>query len=148
VDSAPQPNPRSEFSSLALGPRLRIRLHEWKAEGRISWADFSDVMADAISDMAAAVDQALEDQAEFSVDAAQARHVEIAYQLLQSAPYSRSTYYEPRNFATFERTPAPDVRRPGDVVDVDPADVPDLPALADVTLAPQISSTWSRPSAA
>jgi hypothetical protein len=137
--------PKEKFNPLALGPRLRIRLHEWQAEGRISWADFADGMADAISDMAAAVDQALEDQARFSVDAAQARRAELILQLLVSAPYRRGGYYEPRGFATFERKPAPDFCGPDDVVDVDPSDVPDLPGLADVTL---VGAPRSRPVAA
>lgn len=135
----------SESNSLTLGTRLRIRLNEWRAEGRISWADFADVMADAISDMAAAVDLALEDRARYGVDAAQARHVEIVYQLLKTAPYSRSGYYAPRDFATFEsKPPAPDFYSLTDVVDdVNPANVPDLPGLADVAPEPELAARRS-----
>jgi hypothetical protein len=107
-------------------------------------------MADAISDTTAAVDQALDDQARFSVDAAQARHVEIVYQLLKTVPYHTGRYESRAPYPTFEDKPdAADFHCPGDAVDVDPADVPDLPGLAAV--APESGariSTWPRMSAA
>ncbi len=54
-------SPTASHGSIALGPRLRIRLHEWQVEGRLTWRDFADVMADAVGDMDEAIAQAVED---------------------------------------------------------------------------------------
>jgi hypothetical protein len=95
---------------------------------RLAWWEVRRILDLANAEAA----QAVEDQEFFGVDAAHARHIENVLHLLRTVPYKRSGYYEPRSFTTFERTPAPDFCRPGDVDDVDPADVPDLLGLAAV----------------
>ncbi len=114
--------------------RMSVRLTEIGLTRRLTWQEVADIRADHEADVAAVVEQALADHERFSPDAARARHVAIVYQLLETAATYRSgAYYEPRNFATTAKLEAtPDFRRPGDVIDVDPADVPDLPGLADV----------------
>lgn len=104
---------------------LDRRLAWWEIERILDLAKAETDEAVGLAVQSAILDHAQSDPAHF-------RQYEHAYQLLLTAPYRRSAYYEPRTFATFEHEPEPDFSCQGEVRDVDPTDLPDLPALAEV----------------
>jgi len=101
--------------------RMLVRLNELGLGQHLAWHEVADIKADHEADMAAAIEQALEDHARFGVDAAQAHHFAICLELLKTVPYHTGHYESRAPYPTFERTPEPDFCGEGDVRDVDPA---------------------------